>query len=477
MNMINHIKYAFLPLAVFTAGLFTSCDEELEFTADESAYLSATQINGMLLDAATNKNNSIVELRNDEQSTDIVFRLSKQPKTGVDVTITVDESYVTTYNAIHNTDFEMFPAENVTITNNGACLLAPDDTTTPGLKVTLTAFEGMEEDKTYIVPLSATSPTESISFSEMSKHMVLLVQDCRHKANHDKGEDAVKTVIYFEVNDANPLNALEFKTASGKYFFDDVVLFAANINWDAKKQRVYISNNDNVQFLLDHNDEYLQPLRKAGMRVIISILGNHDQAGVAQLSEMGAKEFAREIAAYCRGYNLDGVAFDDEYSNDPVLSNPWLAEQSVEAGSRLMYECKKVMPEKIVSLYSLGSLYADELKIIDGVEPGQYCDYSVADYGRSEDPGIGMTLKQCAGMSIELFRDRGDTSTSTARSKKNKGYGYYMFFSPTPPKYISDEEKKDQLKYCENVCLGLYDESLIRPSYYYPKNSTVRTAR
>ena len=94
------IKYAFLPLVVFTTGLFTSCDEELEFTADESAYLSATQINGMLLDATTNKNNSIVELRNDEQSTDIVFRLSKQPKTGIDVTITVDESYVTTYNAI-----------------------------------------------------------------------------------------------------------------------------------------------------------------------------------------------------------------------------------------------------------------------------------------------------------------------------------------------------------------------------------------
>ena len=55
MNMINRTKYAFLPLVVFTTGLFTSCDEELEFTADESAYLSATQINGMLLDATTNK--------------------------------------------------------------------------------------------------------------------------------------------------------------------------------------------------------------------------------------------------------------------------------------------------------------------------------------------------------------------------------------------------------------------------------------
>jgi len=471
------MKYTFLPLAMLTAGLFTSCNEEIGFAADESNYLSATQINGMLLDATTNKNNSIVELRNNTQSTNIVFRLSQQPKTGVDVTIGVDASYAVTYNSIHNTDFEMFPAENVAITNNGTCLLAPDDTATPGLKVTLTAFDGMEEDKTYIVPLTATSSTQGVTLSEMSKHMVLLVQDYRHKPTSYKGEDAVKTVIYFEVNDANPLNALEFKTASGKYFFDDVVLFAANINWDAKKQRVYVSNNDNVQFLLDHNDEYLQPLRKAGMKVIISILGNHDQAGVAQLSEMGAKEFAREIAAYCRAYNLDGVAFDDEYSSAPVLSNPWLTARSVEAGSRLMYECKKAMPEKIVSLYSLGSLYADKLKIIDGVEPGQYCDYSVADYGRTEEPGIGMTLKQCAGMSIELFRDRGDTSTSTARSKKNKGYGYYMFFAPTPPKYISDEYGRDQLKYCENVCLGLYDEALIRPSHYYPKNSTVRTAR
>ena len=45
-------------------------------------------------------------------------------------------------------------------------------------------------------------------------------------------------------------------------------------------------------------------------------------------------------------------------------------------------------------------------------------------------------------MSIELFRDSGDTSTSTARSKRIKDMVYYMFFSPTPPKYISDEEKK-----------------------------------
>ena len=99
----------------------------------------------------------------------------------------------------------------------------------------------------------------------------------------------------------------------------------------------------------------------------------------------------------------------------------------------LEYECKKAMPEKIVSLYSLGSLHSQNLKIIDGIEPGQYCDYSVADYNRAEKPGIGMTLKQCAGMSIELFRDRGDASTNTARSKKNAGYGYYISSLPLRP--------------------------------------------
>lgn len=206
------------------------------------------------------------------------------------------------------------------------------------------------------------------------------------------------------------------------------------------------------------------------MKVIISILGNHDEAGVAQLSDMGAKEFARELAAYCRAYNLDGVAFDDEYSNSPDLSNPWLANQSAYAGSRLMYECKLAMPEKIVSLYNLGAMYSNSLQVIDGVDPGQYCDYAVADYGGSASPGTGMTLKQCGGMSIELRRGSGNSSESTARSKKEAGYGYYMFFALDPSLYRS------QVSRCQSVCRGLYDEELVYPSYYYSKNSTERKA-
>lgn len=473
MNSINNkFKYAFLPMAMLAATVFTSCEEEVAVgnPIDEAPYLEATQINGLLLDESTNQNNSVVELIANETSTNIVFRLSKQPQKGVDIQIAVDEAYAATYNATHGTDFATFPATNVKVGNDGAFVLAPDDQATPSVKVTLTAFDGMEEDKTYIVPLTVTSTTEGITLPESSRHMTLLVKDYRNRANTFKGEGAVQTVLYFEVNDVNPLNALEFKTASGKYFFDHVVLFAANINWDAEKKRVYVANNPNVQFLLDNSEQYLQPLRKAGMKVIISILGNHDEAGCAQLSDMGAKEFAKELAAYCRAYNLDGVAFDDEYSSSPDLSNPWLARQSAYAGSRLMYECKKVMPDKIVSLYNLGAMYSNRLETIDGITPGQYCDYAVADYGGAASPGTGMTLAQCGGMSIELNLGRGNSSEATARSQKEAGYGYYMFFALNPSQYRS------QVSRCQSVCRGLYDEELTYPTHYYAKNSTERQA-
>ena len=61
----------------------------------------------------------------------------------------------------------------------------------------------------------------------------------------------IKNVVYFEVNDCNPLNALEYELADGTPFFDAVILFAANINFNRAEDVVYLSNNPNVQALLD----------------------------------------------------------------------------------------------------------------------------------------------------------------------------------------------------------------------------------
>ena len=43
MNMINNIKYAFLPVVMFTMATFTSCEEDIEIgnKIDESSYLAS----------------------------------------------------------------------------------------------------------------------------------------------------------------------------------------------------------------------------------------------------------------------------------------------------------------------------------------------------------------------------------------------------------------------------------------------------
>ena len=166
------------------------------------------------------------------------------------------------------------------------------------------------------------------------------------------------------------------------------------------------------------------------------------------------------------------------YTDIPDLSNPWLAEEGIYAGSRLMYECKAAMPDKIVSLYNLGNMHSDELEVIDGIEPGQYCDYAVDNYDSEAEPGIGMTLKQCGGMSVELSPDvdLGKFSTRFARSVKEDGYGYFMFFNLNPQYYNSDGDNNSEtrIEICQSVCKGLYEEELIAPTYYYEKNSTER---
>ena len=230
---------------------------------------------------------------------------------------------------------------------------------------------------------------------------------------------------------------------------------------------MYVYNNPNVQFLLDNNEQYLQPLRKRGIKVILGILGNHDASGVCQLSDMGCREFARELAAICEAYNLDGVNFDDEYSNYPDLSNPWFTSHSSQAGARLLYETKKAMPDKLVTVYYLGGL-SSRCPSVNGITPNNFVDLVVADYGQSTSPMDGMTKKQCAGMSVELRRGYGSTTEDYARSVKEDGYGMYMWFALDPSLYGS------QVYRIQNVCKGLYEQELKYPSYYYKKNDNKR---
>lgn len=457
---------------LYSAATLVSCTDDIQIgTLDESQYENVDNLKGTFRDASNGKTSTIVELRKDNYSTSVEFSLPRIPKKGVDVTISFDADYLNDYNEAHGTSFKLYPADRVQLQNDGKIVMAPDDKASYSLDLVIPALDtvNFEADQTYLLPLKAEVSTEGVSVSKSESHCVYLVKNLAGDGLAERKPGEKETFFYFEVNDTNPLNALRWRMEDGRYLVNYLVLFAANINYDREKGEVYIYTNPQVTYILAHNEEVLQPLRKHGIKVILGLLGNHDEAGLAQLSEIGARDFAQKIAAMCSAYKLDGVNFDDEYSNSPDLSNPLFASHSREAGSRLMFETKKAMPDKYVTTFQYGSMGGSDY--VDGIPAGSWLDIAVANYCGRGKPHEGMTLANCSGQSTEMARG-GSISVSDAQSIANSEYGYYMVFAPWA---ANRQGNKNQFNSLSNLAEGLYGSRLVTPEVYYPATQSLET--
>lgn len=452
-------------MLISSTTFFTSCADDLEVgkAIDESAYSGIYENNAYLRDGKSNLVSNVVELHSTTYVTSVKMGLSKTPNTATSAKVIIDAAYLETYNKEHETDFELYPQDLVTFANAGV-LTVNANTKSAEVGMTIQAGENLLADKTYAIPLVISDQSSDITVKdEYAKHCIYLVKDMRNAGDTYKGEDVVKGYLFFEVNDVNPLNTLSFKLENGKLLWDVVVLFAANINYDSEAGRPRVQCNPNVQYLLDNNETLLQPLRRRGVKVLLGLLGNHDITGLAQLSDQGAKDFAREIAQYCKAYNLDGVNYDDEYSNSPDLSNPSLTGVSSAAAARLCYETKRAMPDKLVTVFDWGNMYG--VATVDGVDAREWIDVVVANYGSSAGPVGQMTKKQCSGLSMEFnLGGGGSLSASSAQSIKNEGYGWFMGFAPSPGKYRSIFSR---LAGGGEV---LYGSNVAAPTIFYKKN-------
>lgn len=469
-----NIKYiaSSLATALLISGstLLSSCDDALEVgnKIDESAYEGIYQNNAFLRDGKSNLVSNIVELYSETYTTPVQMGLSKTPSATTAASVQIDSDYLTTYNEEHQTAFELYPTNLVSFANDGALTINPE-TKSGEVEMTIKAGADLQADKTYVLPLMINNASNDINIKDdKAKHCIYLVKDMRGASDCFKGEDKVKGYLFFEVNDTNPLNTFSFELENGKLLWDVVVLFAANINYDSEAGRPRIQCNPNVQFLLDNNETYLQPLRKRGVKVLLGLLGNHDMSGLAQLSKQGAKDFAREVAQYCKAFNLDGVNYDNEYSKNPDLNNPALAPESGEAAARLCYETKQAMPDKLVTVYDLSYMYG--VDSVDGVDVKEWIDIVVPDYGRRAYPIGNLTFKECAGLAMEYNRGSGGRlDQQTANMLIGQGYGWFMGFAPDPRRYsaIYNSGVFDRLY---EGCPVLYDSKLKAPTVFYKKN-------
>jgi len=146
------------------------------------------------------------------------------------------------------------------------------------------------------------------------------------------------TMSYVEVN-SNEISIIGnyIRTDNMKPFFQMTSIFAANINGD-DPNKPYIYFNENVSNLLHNEYDQIRVLKLKGVKVLITLLGNHQNAGWSCMTDDKAiKLFAKEIVDMIIRYDLDGLDIDDEYSTcEPNLFSIEKITKSIKEDQRFV---------------------------------------------------------------------------------------------------------------------------------------------
>ncbi|PZF09282.1 endo-beta-N-acetylglucosaminidase H [Curtobacterium sp. MCLR17_034] len=252
-----------------------------------------------------------------------------------------------------------------------------------------------------------------------------------HGHGHGHGHHAAPTksgptsIAYVEVNNDELANVGRYTLENGANAFDVAIIFAANINYEDGKAVLY--NNENVQRTLDQAATQIRPLQAKGIKVTLSVLGNHQGAGLANFpTKAAARDFAAQVSATVKKYGLDGVDLDDEYSDYGVNGTPQPNQQSI---GWLISALRADMPGKIISFYDIGPS-SDALKTANPSIGGKL-DYAWNPYyGTYTAPTIpGLPKSKISAAAVDIQNTPQATAVSLAQRTKADGYGVFMTYN------------------------------------------------
>jgi Glycosyl hydrolases family 18 len=234
------------------------------------------------------------------------------------------------------------------------------------------------------------------------------------------------STAYVEVNNETFSNVGQYVLASnGANVFDIGIIFAANINYDGTNAQLYF--NPQVQAVLDDAATQIAPLQAQGIKVLLSILGNHEGAGFANFPDQAsAAAFASQLSSAVTTYGLDGIDFDDEYAdygtNGTAQPNAWSFPYLVQA-------LRDDLPDSIISLYFIGP--SSTTLSYDGIVVGDLIDYSWNPYyGSWGVPDVpGLSQAQLAPAAIDIQNTDSSTVTSLAQETVSDGYGVFNTYN------------------------------------------------
>ena len=240
-----------------------------------------------------------------------VLKLASALEDAGNITLYYDEAVVDTWNSFGGVPVcEKLPENSYTLPEGGFTIPAGQTDVQLPIEINL---ENLEYETSYMLVLKVQAKSDNIGDVSCGNDGLRYIITTAKAPAKPVDHSTRKNVAIIEVNDVNPLSLLEVKFTDGSLFFDGVVLFSSNIQYNADGNYVELYHNPNVQTLLEQRDTYIKPLQDAGIEVYLSILGNHTPAWVSNLLPETAEDFAAEVAAAVSEYHLDGVFLDDEY--------------------------------------------------------------------------------------------------------------------------------------------------------------------
>ncbi|AQU65366.1 chitinase [Streptomyces niveus] len=235
------------------------------------------------------------------------------------------------------------------------------------------------------------------------------------------------SVAYVEVNNNSMLNVGKYALADGGgNVFDIAVIFAANINYDTGTKAAYLHFNENVRRVLDNAATEIRPLQQKGIKVVLSVLGNHQGAGFANFpTQQAASAFARQLSDTVAEYGLDGIDFDDEYAE---YGRNGTGQPNDSSFVHLVTALRANMPDKVISLYNIGPA-ASRLSY-GGVDLSSKFDYAWNPYyGSWQVPRIALPKSDLSPAAVEIGRTSQSTAADLARRTVSEGYGVYLTYN------------------------------------------------
>ena len=258
----------------------------------------------------------------------------------------------------------------------------------------------------------------------------------------------LKMAVYVETNDVNPLNAGDYTMANGSTFIDIVELFASNIHKDGNGDpTLYL--NDKLTNVLENGGAatYVAPLQAKGIKVLLTVLGDWQGIGVANMTDAQSTKFATILAYAVNKYGLDGIGFDDEYASysGSLVSNSY---------AQIIKKLHALMPsDKLITVFDWGNtdqIDAEASACIDYAYHGYFGSY----YTSSDI--TGMTTDKWSPVSFNLgnYNSTYDAQSYAEQALEN-GYGAMMCFN------LRTRSDNDPLSLFQALSNGAYFEDVI----------------